>query len=328
MGDLARRGARGQPLRAHLQDPPRARRRHRRRRPRHRPVRPLARPAAARARRARWSPGPSPRRPSWWPPACAARQHGRRARRPRDRRRSPIPATRRDRPRGGRGRRRDRLGGPQPGAADAAQRARSAHTGASPCVRHELSDFKRSRTRSAARSTTSCSRSSRGRCARWLRSRGVRTEGLEMRASCRCRSARRTSAAARQPHRRDARAAAGLHRRPGRPAALRQAGDGRPQGVQAGARRRGDRQRQQLRAADDPRPGLAAELLDPAVQPHRHQRPGPAVPALRPRARAPGPLPGRLPAREARAGHGDHVLQRPHRASACSATTTRCPTST
>ena len=39
-----------------------------------------------------------------------------------------------------------------------------------------------SRTRSAARSTTSCSRSWPARCASWLRSRGVRTEGVELRA--------------------------------------------------------------------------------------------------------------------------------------------------
>ena len=40
-------------------------------------------------------------------------------------------------------------------------------------------------------------------------------------------------------------------------------------------------ERAELRAADDPRAGLAAELLDAAVQPDRHERPRPAVPALR-----------------------------------------------
>ena len=38
--------------------------------------------------------------------------------------------------------------------------------------------------------------------------------------------------------------------------------------------------------------------------------PGPAVPALRARARDAGRLPGRLPAQEPRAGDRDHVLQR------------------
>ena len=39
--------------------------------------------------------------------------------------------------------------------------------------------------------------------------------------------------------------------------------------------------------------------------------PGPAVPALRARSRARGPVPGRVPAREPVAGRRDHVLQRP-----------------
>ena len=50
------------------------------------------------------------------------------------------------------------------------------------------------------------------------------------------------------------------------------AGDGRAQGVQAGGRRRGARRRAELRAADRARPGVAAELLDAAVQPARHER--------------------------------------------------------
>ena len=62
----------------------------------------------------------------------------------------------RGRPRGGRGRRRDRLGRAEPGAGDAAQRPdRPAPPARRSCAR-ELEDFKRSRTPSAARSTTSC----------------------------------------------------------------------------------------------------------------------------------------------------------------------------
>ena len=72
---------------------------------------------------------------------------------------------------------------------------------------------------------------------------------------------------------------------PLQPPALRLARDGRPEGVQAGPRRRGDLRRAELRAADDPRPGLAAELLDAAVQSDRDERPRPAVPAVRARPR-------------------------------------------
>ena len=101
-----------------------------------------------------------------------------------------------------------------------------------------------------------------------------------------------------------------------------------PEGVQAGARREGDRLAAGLRAADDPRPGVAAELLLAHLQPARHQRARPAVPALRARPPARADLPGAVPGRRARAGDRDHVLRRRDRTSACSATTTRCRTST
>ena len=42
--------------------------------------------------------------------------------------------------------------------------------------------------------------------------------------------------------------------------------------------RRGDLALQRLRAADPARAGLADQLLDPALQPDRHQRPGPQIP--------------------------------------------------
>ena len=70
VGDVAGRGARGRPLRADLQDPPRADRRHRRRRPRDGAVRPLAR--ARRRRR-------TPTRP--WQPRAASRRRAELARR-------------------------------------------------------------------------------------------------------------------------------------------------------------------------------------------------------------------------------------------------------
>ena len=101
-----------------------------------------------------------------------------------------------------------------------------------------------------------------GAVGRWLRERGVRTEGLELRAlvpvSIRGddehgQLGNRIAAMrgplpvyAEDPVER-------LHDRAGR--------DGGAQGVQAGARRRGDRRAAGLRPAHDPRPGLAGELL-------------------------------------------------------------------
>ena len=48
-----------------------------------------------------------------------------------------------------------------------------------------------------------------------------------------------------------------------------------------------------LRAADDPRAGVAAQLLDPRLQPAGHERAGAAVPALPARARDAGARAGR-----------------------------------
>ena len=69
---------------------------------------------------------------------------------------------------------------------------------------------------------------------------------------------------------------------------------------------------QRLRPADPAGAGRADQLLDPALQPRRHQRPGAADAALRARPRAPGHLPGRLPAAQPGALHRDHELQRRH----------------
>ncbi len=56
--------------------------------------------------------------------------------------------------------------------------------------------------------------------------------------------------------------------------------------------------------------------------------PGPQFPLYLLGRAAARPLPDRLPADEPRARDRDHVLQRRRRTSACSATTTRCRTST
>ena len=147
--------------------------------------------------------------------------------------------------------------------------------------------------------------------------------------SCRSRSAAPTSTATLGNRLAvDARAAAGLRRGPGRAPARRAPGDGRPEGVQAGGRRRGAHRRAEPRAADDPRPGVAAELLHAPVQPARHERPRAAVPALRARARAAGPVPGRVPAGATTRWPSRSCPTTAGWTSACSATTTRCPTST
>ena len=77
VGDLAGAGPRGRPLRADLQDPPRAGGRRLGRRHRHRAVRPDRRcPPSRRSPTPPGCPRPSRRRPSWWPRAsraCSAR---------------------------------------------------------------------------------------------------------------------------------------------------------------------------------------------------------------------------------------------------------------
>ena len=192
---------------------------------------------------------------------------------------------------------------------------RSARTGASPGSARELADFKQikdalggtvndvvlavvSRRAAAAGCSAAACAPRASSCGRWSRSRSApRTSTASSatrspRCAARCRSTSRTRCAR-------------LRR-------CREAMDG-AQGVEAGARRRGDLALQRLRPADAARPGVADQLLDPPLQPDRHQRPGPADPALRARARAPGRLPGRVPAREPRAGDRDHDLQRRHR---------------
>ena len=118
----------------------------------------------------------------------------------------------------------------------------------------------------------------------WLQSRGVRTEGLELRAlvpvSVRHRDGEQNGAIG-KPARGDARSAARLRRGPGRAARRRARGDERPQGVKAGGRRGDADERAAVRAADDPRAGFAAELLDDPLQHARHERARTAVPALR-----------------------------------------------
>ena len=107
----------------------------------------------------------------------------------------------------------------------------------------------------------------------WLHARGVRTEGLELRAQV------PVSIRAEDEHGQLGNKIAAMRgplpvyvEDPVQRLEVVPRGDGRDQGVQAGARRRGDLALQRLRAADAARPGGADQLLDPALQPGRHQR--------------------------------------------------------
>ena len=233
------------------------------------------------------------------------------------------------RARGGRGPRRGGLGGPEPGARHAAQRAdrpapalRDRPQRAARLQAHQERVRRHGQRRRAGRGR---GRAAAAGCARAASAPRASSCGR----SCRCRSARPASAAHMGNRLAvDARAAAGLRRGPGRAAAGRHAGDGRAQGVQAGGRRRGARQRAEPRAADDARPGLADQLLHAPVQPDRDQRAGTAVPALRARPRAARTS---SPSRSCRATTRWPWRSCPTTAgwtSACSATTTRCRTST
>ena len=115
------------------------------------------------------------------------------------------------------GARRGRLGVRQPGPRGAAERADRPAPALRLGPRRPGRVQARSSPSSAGPSTTSSSRAVAGALRRWLRARGVRTEGLELRAlvpvSIRAdRPARR----ARQPDRGGARTAARLRRGPGR----------------------------------------------------------------------------------------------------------------
>ena len=168
-----------------------------------------------------------------------------------------------------------------------------------------------------------------GALARWLRSRGVRTEGLEMRAlvpvSVRTKDQRDTLGnqltVMRGP-------LPVYIEDPVARLRVRPQGDGRAQGVKAGGRRGDAGRGQQPGAADGPGPGLAAELLHPAVQPDRHQHPR----ARRCRSTCSGAS-SRTCSRSRSCPRTTRWRSRscPTTAgstSGCSATTTRCPTST
>ena len=328
LGDVAGPGTREEPLRPDHQDPPRAGRRRLRRGHRDGPLRREAGPGEGRGRVGLGSQAP--------PSSRRARSDGRQGRgrgsvppRPPGCPRRDSPAHDREEGRGrGRGARRGRLELHQPGAGGAAER-RDRLAPSLRLVALEPRGLQADQVlRSAAPSTTSSSTVVSGALRSWLQGRGIRTEGLELRALV------PVSIRAEDEHGQLGNRIAAM-RGPlpvyvedpvKRLGVVRVAMDDLKE-LEAGARRRGDLALQRLRAADPARPGGADQLLHPALQPDRDQRPRAADPALRAGPRAPGRLPGRLPARASRARDRDHELQRRASASACSATTTRWRTS-
>ena len=158
VGAVARAGARGRPLRADLQDPPRARRRRLRRRPDDRAVRPRRR--CRRSRRTRASRGPpSPCPARWRSPPAGSRAS---AKLPFELAAGALSAATHPGRVAGRGQggagghRRGRLGRPEPRAGHAAERADRPAPPALASSATTSRTSSSSRTCSAARSTTSC----------------------------------------------------------------------------------------------------------------------------------------------------------------------------
>ena len=221
--------------------------------------------------------------------------------------------------------------GLNPAPRDAAERRRSARTAASSACASQLDGLQGRQERASAARVNDVVLAVVAGALRALAAlaRACAPRASSCARSCRCRCAPRTSTAQLGNRIVVMRGPLPVYiARPGRaPALRREAMDGLKESKQAlGAEVIAGAQR--LRAADDARAGVAPELLDAPVQPDRHQRARPAVPAVRARARDARGLPGRVPAREPRAGDRDHVLQRRRSTSACSATSTRCPTST
>ena len=334
VGDVARPGARGQPLRADLQDPPRARRRHLRRRPRDRAVRPRAGAAAEL---------PHEGEP-WAPQRRAERARPRRARHPRAGAdcRSSSPAARlaaarasdrdaRRGARGDRGRRRGRLGG--------ARTRRPRRRSTSPIgphrrlafVRDELADFKLVKNAFGGTVNDVVLAVVAGGAAQVAAlARRAHRGARAARARARSRSAPRDAARpARQPARGDARAAAGLRRGPGRAAARR--ARRRWTGSRSPSRRSAPRCSPACRALAPPtilaqasRLNFSTRLFNLLVT----NVPGPQFPLYVLGRELQDLFPVAFLPQQPRARGRDHVLQRRAWTSACSATTTRCPTST
>ena len=166
-------------------------------------------PRADRRRAARALPGRARHRPGRGPRAVLHASRAPRARRPAHRRR----------PRGPRG---DGPRGPRPRARHAAERRRSARTGGTRGSTPPSTSSRRSSTPSAARVNDVVLSAVALALGRWLRGRGVATEGLVLQGDgAGVGPRRRRAGRARQPRRRDVGAAAGRRSRTRRPSTPR-----------------------------------------------------------------------------------------------------------
>ena len=323
VGDLARRPRRRRPFRDHRQDPPLPRRRHLRRRHRHGALRPRARPAGAAAARP-WSRDPSP----------AARAARRRALERAATRvglaRGAAGACRAPRRRGGgRGRRAGLAAIALAGLGGAPRSPLNGRIGPHrrfAWVDGDLAMFKAIKTRSAARSTTSCSPRSPARCAP-ITSRRRETRRLELRAMVpvSVRADAERGALGNQVATMYAPLPVGIEDPGARFRAVREAMAGLKESGQAVGAQALTSSPASRRRRCSPRPRACSPAA--VLQPRGHQRARAAVPALPARATAVPPLPARAAGRELRLGIA--IMTYDGRIGfGLSATTTRCPTST
>ena len=298
VGDLARAAHGRRALRADRQDPPRARRRDLRRGHHDRAVRHLARARAARPRPpAPWTAKPLPGSAKLLGEALLERttvpaEMGRGTRallraprravaqvegRPRERRRDHARrASARPRP-------------PSPFNVDIGPHRRytlvDAELGA---VQGDQGLARRHAQRRRARLGQPRPRALPARAG--LRHRGARAEGDGARLGARRRRSAARSAT-RSP--RCGRRCRSASRTPPSACAQIARRDGGPEEVRPGRRRAGAHEPRRLRAAHDPQPGGAPAGAPALLQPRRHERPRPAVPAVPARPPPAGALPGR-----------------------------------
>ena len=310
VGAQPRRGPRRRPLRDHLEDPPRARRRRQRRRHHVGALRRLARARARRRpRRASGCRVPSRPTPSCWPRRCSSAR--------RCRPRAPAACGR------SRARRARSLGQAGEWLVGVGAMAWAGLSPAPPSpfnvpigphrrytwVDSEVARFKAIKNALGGTLNDVVLSAVALALGRFLRRRGVETDGLVLKAMVpvSVRADTQRGALGNRVAAMWAPLPVGRHRSRGGARRGRR-GDARDQGVRAGRRRRGADLAGRLRAADDHVAGRAAAGAPALLQPRRHQRPGPADPALP--ARAPDdPLLSRRAARPPPgAGHRDHEL--------------------
>ena len=177
--------------------------------------------------------------------------------------------------------RRRRSPGPASARPTPPSTSRSARTAASPGCGPSLDDLKQVKNELGGTVNDVILAAVAGALGRYLRARGHATDRpRDPGDGPGQRPHRGAEGRARQPGLEHDGPAPGLVRGPGRAPAPRQRDDGRPEAVEAGDGRGADDPARRLRAADDRRPGGAAAVAPALLQPRRHQRPRPAVPAV------------------------------------------------